>query len=483
MASPADSLTPASIVFPTLSLIAILLDVPPLVWHVRNRNVAACNLISWTIFANLCNTVNALIWPTDNISTWFPGYVLCDIEAKLLLAATIGISGSLVCIMRALAKVLDTNNTIMGSTKKQRYRELTITALLCFGGPIYIIPVHYVVQPTRYYIIAIAGCTTSIDNSWPAIVLVIIWPIALCLAATYYGLLVMFRMRKYRREFSSVLTASNSRLTQSRFLRLFLLSFLLVLIFLPFQLYQFYLNVSGPLLPYSWDLVHGPAWMDIIMVPQHGVVPLDRWITIVLGILVFLFFGLGSDATKMYRKCWLRLRLGAHSPGLYGQSTTPHAQSASIDREDGSLTSLFLDFCRNRLSSRRSATSQSEKRNTVTTISTLASPIEAEKMSQAQDSASLTSPTDGSHSPITSSDDMPLPPVPAQSKPSWLKKYMARGWESSPADDIESALQRHEDHRPNRFITGLWHVNNTVNAGRAPAAPGICTGNCNGLKG
>ncbi|KAL8993526.1 MAG: hypothetical protein Q9188_007308, partial [Gyalolechia gomerana] len=266
------------------------------------------------------------------------------------------------------------------------------------------------------------------------------------------------------------------------FLRLFLLSFLLVLIFLPFQLYEFYLNVSGPLLPYSWDLIHGPTWMDIIMVPQHGVVPLDRWITIVLGILVFLFFGLGSDATKMYRKCWLRLGLGAGSSGLYEQSAMPHARSQSIDRDNGSLTSLFLDFCRKRLSSRRSSTSQFEKRNTVTTMSTLASPIEAEKMSQTQDSSSPTRATNGSHSPIASSNDRPLPPVPAQSKPSWLQKYMTRARGPSPADDIESALQRHENHRPNRFIAGLWHVNNTVNAVRTPAAPGICTGNCNGLK-
>lgn len=172
------------------------------------------------------------------------------------------------------------------------------------------------------------------------------------------AVLVIFRMRKYRKEFSSVLTASNSHLTQSRFLRLFLLSFLLVLIFLPFQLYVFYLNVSGPLLPYSWDMVHGPAWMDIIMIPKHGVVPLDRWITIVLGILLFLFFGLGSDATKMYRKFWLKLRLGPDGLGLDAQSTNPHAQDSSFNHENGSLTTLFFEFCRKRLSSRRSSSSQ-----------------------------------------------------------------------------------------------------------------------------
>lgn len=183
----AKSLSPASIAFPTLAFVALVFDIPPLVWHAKNRNVAACNLISWTIITNLMNFVNGLIWPTDNIAGWFPGYVLCDIEAKLILAATMGIAGSLACIMRALAKVLDTEHTVIIPTKKQRYQDLIITSLLCFGGPVYIVLIHYVVQPSRYYILAISGCTTSIDNSWPAIVLVVIWPPILCLITVYYA--------------------------------------------------------------------------------------------------------------------------------------------------------------------------------------------------------------------------------------------------------------------------------------------------------
>ena len=165
-------------------------------------------------------------------------------------------------------------------------------------------------------------------------------------------------MRKYRREFSSVLTASNSHLTESRFLRLFLLSILLILIFLPLQLYVFYVNVSGPLLPYSWDLVHSSTWMDIILVPQHGVVPVDRWISIALGILLFVFFGLGSDATKMYRKWWVKVRLGTGFAKPYGERVMSHAQSLDVDHENGSMATLFFGFCRKRFSWRRSSISQ-----------------------------------------------------------------------------------------------------------------------------
>lgn len=276
--------------------------------------------------------------------------------------------------MRALAKVLDTESTIIVPTKKQRYRELMTTALLCFGGPTYIILIHYVVQPSRYYILAICGCTTSLDNSWPSIVLVIIWPVILCLTAIYYG-----REYSYNDHVRAILIIySGGYVSHAAVPQRVLLgphSFKLAIDRVPipkaFPLIIFtgphiptipalriYLNVSGPLLPYSWDLVHGSSWMDIVMVPQHGAVPLDRWITIVLGILLFIFFGLGSDAMKMYRKWWLKLRPDTISSRPSRQPAIPHARSLNVDHENGSLANLFVDLCRWRLSWRRSSTSQ-----------------------------------------------------------------------------------------------------------------------------
>ncbi|CAO1603893.1 a-factor receptor [Xanthoria calcicola] len=479
MASTPDSLTSASVALPTLAVIALALNIPPLIWHSKNRNIAACNLIVWTIFLNLCNLINAIIWPTDNVYNWSTGFVLCDIEVKLRLAATFGIPGSLACIMRALAKVLDTERTILVPTMKQRRLETIITALLCFGGPVYAIGIHYVVQPSRYYIMAISGCTVSLDRSWPTMALVVIWPVILCLAATYYGIVVMIRMRKYRREFSSILTASSSSLTKSRFLRLFLLSSSLVLIFLPLQLYILFLNTSAELIPYSWDLIHNRhAWMDIIMVPTHGFVSIDRWISVVLGIFIFLFFGLGSDATKMYRKWWIKLRLGTNFPGLYGQASTLQSQNPNTDRAKGSLASAFVVFCRTTLFRRRVSTNSSEKDVTSTILSSPTSSFAAEKYVRNQNPASITAPTHIIQSTTTSSQDRPLPPVPAHSRASSFKQYFTRVRDFAPSHDIESALQRHEDHRPNRYIAGLWHANN---AG-VPAVHGACMGNVNGLR-
>ena len=132
--------------------------------------------------------------------------------------------------------------------------------------------------------------------------------------------LVIIRMRRYRKNFSEILVSSNSNLTKNRFLRLFLLSIALILTFIPLQFYILFFNaVELPLLPYNWDLVHGPQWEDIMLIPTGGSVKYDCWIQIALGFGVFVFFGLGHEAQIMYRKWLLKAGFGRVFPGLHRQ--------------------------------------------------------------------------------------------------------------------------------------------------------------------
>ncbi|KAL8700689.1 MAG: hypothetical protein Q9201_005318 [Fulgogasparrea decipioides] len=272
-------------------------------------------------------------------------------------------------------------------------------------------------------------------------------------------------------------------MTVSRFQRLFLLSSALVLIYLPIQLYIIYRNATVlPLIPYSWSLIHGKDWMNIVMVPMHGVVPLDRWITIVLGIFIFLFFGLGSDATKMYHKWWLKLDLGTNFPGIRGQASATQPQAFRVEHEHGSFASLLFDFCRKRLSWRRSSLALLEKDDAATvTTGSITSPIEAEKLSRAQEAAFMTAPINASQPTIAPSEpeDRPPPAVLARSRASFFS-YLTQSRGPSAPDDIESALDQHENHRPNRCIAGLWHANNMN--GSPVGVPAMRMGNCNGLR-
>ncbi|MCJ1283034.1 a-factor receptor [Xylographa opegraphella] len=350
-------ISPAAIAVPLLSLFTIFLDFPAFIWHLKHRNLPTGSLIFWILVSNLVNLINALLWPNDNIPTWFSGTILCDIEVKLDLAATLALVGSVLCITRALARALDTSKPAISTTGQQRFRRNLFDCALCFGPPLYIIIIHYVVQPSRYYLFAISGCTPSVDNSWPTIVLIFIWAPLLSLPSIYYALLTMHRLRKYRREFAAILASSTSGLTRSRFLRLFAVAFIVVAMVLPVQAYILYTNASFPQIPYSWAAIHDPdAWDVIVMVPTAGTVTFDRWIRIALGIVVFGCFGTGKEATRMY-KAWLcTLGLAHIFPALNGTSPLPShnrtGRSSGLDTLKDKAASLFSStFSRSSLSS------------------------------------------------------------------------------------------------------------------------------------
>ena len=187
MANAVFPVAPAAVALPTLALLILLIDTPAFVWYIKARNLAASSLVFWILIANVMNFINPLIWPTDNVEGWWYGYGLCDIEVKLQIALWLGVVGSIVCIMRDLAHVLDTESTTVSSSLAHRRRQIAIACLFCFGGPVYAMAIHFIVQPSRYFIFAISGCTASVINSWPTLLLVLIWPPVLCVVAVYYG--------------------------------------------------------------------------------------------------------------------------------------------------------------------------------------------------------------------------------------------------------------------------------------------------------
>ncbi|KAH0555853.1 hypothetical protein GP486_006203 [Trichoglossum hirsutum] len=263
--------------------------------------------------------MNSLIWPTGDVSNWWDGAILCDIQAKLFWATYSGDAGSLAAIMRNLARVMDVNRGALIPTKAQRKREIIIEVTYCFAYPIFHIATHYIVQTNRYYIFEIVGCTASWDWSWPTIVLIYIWPSIFCVIGSYYTILVVVRLYKYRRQFNAILNSSASKYTKSRFLRLFILSLILLAVYLPMNGFVFFENMNHPMMAYSWSAVHGPDWWTIYMVPTGGVVRFDRWVSIVSGFGIFLFFGLGKDALEMARKVFSKSQASKGKPATLRQ--------------------------------------------------------------------------------------------------------------------------------------------------------------------
>lgn len=116
---------------------------------------------------------------------------------------------------------------------------------------------------------------------------------------------MLFRLRRYRNQFNEIIRAANSGLNKSRFFRLFFLSFIMVLAITPVQVYVVYVQVEAslPWHAFSFSNLHGDGhrWSQITKVPTNGKVFYDRWTPIAAGFMIFIFFGCGRDASRIYR--------------------------------------------------------------------------------------------------------------------------------------------------------------------------------------
>ncbi|EGD89464.1 hypothetical protein H112_03088 [Trichophyton rubrum D6] len=327
-----------AVVLCTVAFMSFLVCIPPLIWHCRNGNFPASCLIMWILTQNLFNFINPLIWPDDDFSSRWMGYGYCDIQSKLITGAGVGIAGPLVCIFRSLAKVLDTERTTLVPTKGDRRWNITFDVIYCVVIPVVIMVLHFIIQDSRYYIYSIVGCMPAYHSSWVSFVVGYIWPPIILIIACFYCGIVLYRLFKYKREFSQ-LVSSDSSTSKSKFVRLLTISLVLLLGSLPAQFFVFYTNITSykPWAPYSWTEVHSPHWGEIIKIPMHGQVYYDRWIQAAAGFLLFFFFGIGHDATMMYRSILLRLGFGDCFPAL----RHPHIM---INQRQGSSSTRFGSF-------------------------------------------------------------------------------------------------------------------------------------------
>jgi pheromone a factor receptor len=183
-AIPTYPLSFQAVLFPILAFPAWILCLPPLISHFRQGNIASGSLITWITIYNFFNAVNAVIWPRDNILEWWDGAIWCDINVRIQVGATVGLTASTACVTRKLARVMDMRNITVSSSRKSKISEALWEVMWCWVCPLLLIIVYYVVQPVRYMIYGTVGCMFAYDTSWPSIVLSFMWgPIAMAFAA------------------------------------------------------------------------------------------------------------------------------------------------------------------------------------------------------------------------------------------------------------------------------------------------------------
>ncbi|KAF2847309.1 STE3-domain-containing protein [Plenodomus tracheiphilus IPT5] len=322
--APIAPLHPQAILLPIFAFPAWLLCIPSLIWHFSQGNIAAGSVVTWIVLNNFTNAVNPLIWPRDNILEWYDGNIWCDIVVRIQVGTIVGIAASTVMVIRKLARIMDTSNIVVSSSRNRRVKEKVWEVVWCWGYPLLMILLFYVVQPIRYFIFGIIGCVSGYDTSWPSIVLSFMWGPITMLVATYYAVLLIYRLYRYRREFSRLISARNT--TKSRFIRLFILCMITVVAYTPYTIWLLVTMCGAIKDPYDWDRIHGPQFNTIMRIPALGQVSIERWIQVATGYVIFFVYGTGADAHNLYKKMLLLVGLGKWFPSLYNMnsgSTTP----------------------------------------------------------------------------------------------------------------------------------------------------------------
>ncbi|KAK9480275.1 pheromone A receptor-domain-containing protein [Lipomyces japonicus] len=280
------------------SILSIFCTIPALFWHARHKNVPALCFIVVLQIQNVFVLVNSIPWGSDDTSTYWDGKGYCDIATRVFVAGGVAIVSCLVAISRNLANIM-AKNVPLPTANIQR-RKLIVDLCICFIPPSLIVIFYYFYQPYRYEIIPRYGCMPSCYPSWVMVILYSIWAPILALVASVYSMITLVRYFKRRRELRAVLSSSQTGLTVSRFARLLVFAFSVILVAFPLSLYLLY-TYTRTLFPYSWSLVHNhERWSTIPISSGLSNSFITVWLYFVCSIFLFLIFGIGREATSMY---------------------------------------------------------------------------------------------------------------------------------------------------------------------------------------
>lgn len=102
--------------------------------------------------------------------------------------------------------------------------------------------------------------------------------------------------------------------TRSRFLRLFLMCMVFLVVVVPYSMYPFWYYCNEMVLR-GGDHEYSPGM--IFTFPSGGEIHIDKWGQIAMGYVTFLLFGIGTDAHNTYKKMLLVIGLGKIFPSLH----------------------------------------------------------------------------------------------------------------------------------------------------------------------
>ncbi|OBA20943.1 STE3-domain-containing protein [Metschnikowia bicuspidata var. bicuspidata NRRL YB-4993] len=283
------------------SFLALAVLVPPLCYHVQQRNIPAASLIIWFCIQNLTTFINAVIWSGENYNRVYDGKIYCDITVRILSGATVGLLCATACIIFNLFMIIAAKNH--GYLARDSKTKLAVNILMCWANPLLVMGLTVLAQNHRYDIARYYGCSAPWNYTLGSVMLVSIWNVIWIAVACVFAVLTIVELARKRKDILDILRCTNSGLNMRKFSRLIVLSFLIVLVFSPVTLISFAADVKAASSVTS-EMAMAYAsikWSDVYAYDIGMNNLSSKVVPIVFSFITFFLFGLGTEALKMYR--------------------------------------------------------------------------------------------------------------------------------------------------------------------------------------
>ncbi|KZT00250.1 STE3-domain-containing protein [Laetiporus sulphureus 93-53] len=233
---------------PAVSFVCAVLVILVTPAHWESRSIPILSLIAWLFMSNVFQGIDGSLWIANSevkLTIW------CDIVTKLLFGSRIAIPAICLCLTLRSWRIFP---AVYAS---ERRRVLSFECILCFLLPMFYMALHIIVQDHRFDIYEGFGCTASVYRSIPAIFLVWLPPLILCIIAVLVSCIIVY-LRSHNSRAVLDIAYRNSAGTYI-FLRPLFISFPIVSLVLSstaFSIYAAIVSPSGLLRWTSWDQVH-----------------------------------------------------------------------------------------------------------------------------------------------------------------------------------------------------------------------------------
>ncbi|KAF7300104.1 Pheromone receptor Rcb2 B44 [Mycena kentingensis (nom. inval.)] len=295
---------------PIGAFVATALVLLPLPWHWRARNVPTLSIIAWLFVSNIIIGVDSIVW-ADSIAIRIP--VWCDISTKIRIGSNMALPACCLCLCIHLERIASVRQ--VSTTLNQKHRRMLFDLAMCWGLPLIIMALHYVVQGHRFDVVENIGCLPAIYVSLAAVFILYV-PILTVIALTLiFASAALYHFFRRRVTFARHLQDSTSALTPSRYFRLMAMALVQMFWATVVTVVNMVLTLQGGLRPWiSWADVHSnfsrvgvfPAIFTpaFIRDPEY----FSFWAVPGSVVLFVAFFAFGQDAMKEYRALYASLR-------------------------------------------------------------------------------------------------------------------------------------------------------------------------------